>query len=352
MNLDDSKVFSMLDPQNMIAEIDRLPAQLLDAWSLGQSLPLPNWQGIRHVLVAGMGSSALAADLLAAYVAPVSPVPVVVQRDYDLPAWAQGHETLVVALSHSGESEETLSVFERALAQDCRVIVISTGGALVEKAQQADVTAWRYAYEGQPRLAIGYAFGLLLGLVQHLGLVPASEAHLRDAVEAMRVQQTELGSTVPLMQNPAKRLAGQCVGRWVIVISAGILAPVARRWKEQINKSAKTWAQFEALPAANHTTLAGVMHPEGALAHTMVLFLRARSMHPRNQKRVDVTKEYFMLEGLGTDFVNAQGDNPLAEMWTMLQFGEYVAYYLAMAYQADPAPIMPIEGMKAYLRAA
>ena len=95
--------------------------------------------------------------------------------------------------------------------------------------------------------------------------------------------------------------------------------------------------------------MAGVVNPEDALGKTMVLFLRARAYHERNQLRTDVTKEIFMLEGLGTDFFNAKGENRLAQLWTTLHFGDYLSYYLAMAYGVDPTPVEAIEGLKARL---
>ena len=82
----------------------------------------------------------------------------------------------------------------------------------------------------------------------------------------------------------------------------------------------------------------------------MVLFLRAKSYHPRNELRVNLTKEIFMLEGLGTDFFNAQGDTPLAQLWTTLHFGDYFSYYLAMGYGVDPTPVEAIEGLKARMK--
>ena len=165
----------------------------------------------------------------------------------------------------------------------------------------------------------------------------------------MRAQQTSLGAEMPVGDNPAKRLAGQLYGRWVVVLGADILEPVARRWKGQISELAKAWGQFEGLPEANHNTLAGVVNPEQALSHTMIILLRAPSYHPRNQLRTRLTKEIFMLEGLGTDYVDAQGDTPLAHMWTALHLGDYVAYYLAMAYGMDPTPISVLVDLKSQL---
>jgi len=130
------------------------------------------------------------------------------------------------------------------------------------------------------------------------------------------------------------------MGRWVTVMGAGLFTTVARRWKGQINEVAKAGANFEFLPEANHNTLAGTMNPEEVLnPHTMTLFLRAPSDHPRNQLRSELTKNAFMLEGLNTDFIDARGNTPLAHMWTLILFGDYMSYYLAMGYGVDPTPI-------------
>lgn len=105
MNLDEQDRFHEVDPEGMLAEIDGLPDQLQAAWDLGQSLPLPIVEGIRQVVIAGMGGSAIGGDLLAAYVAPRMSIPVIVWRNYDLPAFASGPGTLVITASHSGNTE-------------------------------------------------------------------------------------------------------------------------------------------------------------------------------------------------------------------------------------------------------
>jgi glucose/mannose-6-phosphate isomerase len=130
-------------------------------------------------------------------------------------------------------------------------------------------------------------------------------------------------------------------------MGSGFLTAVARRWKGQINEIAKAGANFELLPEADHNTLAGTMHPDEVLnPHTMSLFLRAPSDHPRNRLRSDLTRKTFMLEGMNTDHVDARGRTPLAHMWTMILFGDYVAYYLAMGYGVDPTPVPVLEDFK------
>jgi glucose/mannose-6-phosphate isomerase len=346
MNLNNLEAFLRNDPQDMLGHINRLPDQLETAWNLGNQLPLPDWQGIRQVICAGMGGSAIGADLLAAYVKPDCRVPIIIHRDYDLPGWAQGEQTLVIASSHSGNTEETLSAYSRATMRGCRTLAVCTGGKLAELAQQAGALLWKFEHAGQPRSAVGYSFGLLLAALKRLSLAPDPSSELQDALAAMRAQQRNLLTHVPDVHNPAKRMAGQLVNRWVAVIAAEHLTPVARRWKGQISELAKTWGQFEFLPEADHNTLAGTQNPEPALSNLMAIFLRAPSHHPRNCLRIDLTKKTMMLQGIGTDFVDAQGRTRLAQQWTSLHFGDYTAYYLAMAYGMNPTPVETIQGFK------
>jgi glucose/mannose-6-phosphate isomerase len=352
MNLDNQERIRALDPENMLAAIDGLPDQLRNAWSLGQEFPLPDVKEIRQVLVGGMGGSAIGGDLLAAYVRPLMKVPLIIWRDYDLPAYASGLETLVITSSHSGNTEETLSAFKRGGEVGTRRLAISTGGALASRAVDEGVPLWQFEHAGQPRAAVGFSFGLLLAALTRLGLIPDQAKPIDEAVAAMREQQEYLKVDVPAAHNPAKRMAGQLMDRLPTVIGSGLLAPVARRWRTQIAELAKSLAQFEELPEADHNMVAGVLQPESQFPATMFIFLQTSMDHPRNLLRIEATRKVLMLEGLGTDVIEARGTNRLAQQWTCLHFGDYTAFYLAMAYGIDPTPVMAIEGLKDILRQA
>lgn len=257
MNLDEYEKFKSLDPGKMQAQIDRLPEQLQEAWNLGFRLELPQMGEIHTMVIAGMGGSAIGADLLAASISLLCPVPIIVHRDYGLPAWAKGRDTLAILSSHSGDTEETLSAFDAAVRSHCQVVTISTGGELRARAQKYGLPAWTFFHEGQPRAAVGFSYGLLLALFTRLGLIGDTDKDIGAAVEAMREQRKRISAEIPLSKNPAKRLAGQLVGRYATFFAAGHMMPVARRWKTQVNELAKTIAAFDALPEANHNTLAG-----------------------------------------------------------------------------------------------
>ncbi len=351
MDLDDLERFKQLDKQNMLGEIDGLPDQLAAAFASGLQQPLPDWKNIRHVVISGMGGSAIGADLLAAYAAPTAPIAVTVHRDYGLPAWARGEDVLVVASSHSGNTEETLDSFDAALENKCRLLAVCTGGELRERAKAKQIPCWTFDHKGQPRAAVGFSFGLLLALFSRLGLLPDQTEAIKGAVEAMKKSQENLRAEIPAVNNPAKRYAGQLMGRWVTVMGAGLLAPVARRWKGQMNEVVKAGANFEYLPEADHNTLAGTLNPDEVLnPHTMTLFLRAPSDHPRHRLRSDLTRQTMMMEGMNTDHVDARGDHPLAHMWTLILFGDYMAYYAAMGYGMDPTPVDALENFKQTLK--
>ena len=349
MNLDDLSLFQKLDTHNLIADINALPDQLEHAWERGHALPLPQMPRPRAVLLCGMGGSAVSADLLAGYAAPDCAVPLIVHRAYDLPGWAHGPDTLVIAISYTGETEETFAAYEQARERGCTRLAITTGGKLAQLAQADGSPLWLLDYPVLPRAAAGYVFGLLLAALCRLDLLPDPAADYQEMLAALRSQAERLRPESPIRQNPAKRLAGQMMGRIAVIYGADAFEPSARRWKNQINENAKTCATFEALPEADHNSLAGIMNPEVALSNIAVVFLMGKANHPRNELRLDFTRQIFMSQGINTDVVIAEGESRLAQIWTVTQYGDYVSYYLAMAYGEDPLPVEAIAMMKAAL---
>jgi glucose/mannose-6-phosphate isomerase len=275
-----------------------------------------------------------------------------VWRDYSLPAWAIGPETLVVILSHRGDEEEMLSALGSAVERRCCCLAIGGGGTLARRAREAGVACWLYPDEGLLYEPPAWMFGLTAAALYRLGLLADIGVEIHSAVEAMRQQQSALKAEVPPSGNPARRMAGQMMGRWVTIVGSGVLAPVARHWQYQIARLAKTWAQVEFLPEMDHTLLGSVLQPDGMLPATMIVFLRGMANPSRDRLQGNLTKQAFMLEGLGTDFVDILGDTPLAMLWAGVHYGDYTAYYLALAYGIDPAPSPAIDQLKRELAAS
>lgn len=340
MNLDDLQSFQSDAQRKALDEISSLPVSLLDGFVAGRKPAPENLEGIRQIVLSGTGESASGADLLAGYAASLCSLPISVHRDYGAPAFANGPGTLFIAVSHSGETEETLDGFTAAVNAGCRVLVLTTGGTLAEEAAKAGAPVW------QIRPSPGYSFGLLLALFERLGFVPDQDALLRATVATLQTEQDTLRPETPVSQNLAKRDAGQLMGRLVTIFAAGQLVPVARRWKTRINTVAKSIAQFEPLPEADYGALHGTNMPEPILLHSMALFLRAPSDQRQNRLRSNMTRRALMLEGVNTDVVDARGDSPLAHLWTLAQLGDYIAFYLSAAYGVDPTPPQARENPK------
>jgi len=295
-----------------------------------------------------MGGSAIGGDMLAALAARSSPVPIQVNRNYGLPNWV-GDSTLVIALSYSGNTEETLTAFKAARQRGCHLLALSSGGELEDLAHQYGAPWLHIPYRSQPRAALGWLFTSLVGLAQQVGLLPDQSSAMDETMEALCVQREELGESVPTDGNLSKQLAVELRDRLPVVCGAGLMAPVARRWKTQMNENAKCWAVWEGLPELDHNTVAGLGLPEPLLGRIYVIDLTSPGLHPRNRLRFDIGAELIDREKIARKEIVARGCSPLAQMMSSVQFGDYVTYYLALLYQVDPTEIANIMYLKARL---
>lgn len=339
-----------LDPEDMLSYIDRMADDLELGWEKGQAFPLQILGKIKAVVVAGMGGSAIAGDMVAKSLSEQLKIVVVSHRDYGLPAWASGQDVLVICSSHSGNTEETLTAYDAALAQNCSVLALTTGGKLSQKANQDGKLLWQFQHLGQPRTALPLVYGLLAAMLQRLGLIIGEiEPSIHDATATLRDEAPHLTAASGIAQNPARRLAGQLLERSVTIFAAGDNEVIARRWKTQINELAKAVAAFEALPEMNHNTLAGLEYPEKLLESSFAVFLRSASDNPRNALRLEYSQQACMQAGMGVDAVWGRGKSRLAQMWTLVQFGDYLSYYMALQYGVDPTPVAALGRLKEYL---
>ena len=347
MNLDNVTAVREMDPDNMLDRIAELPQQCRDAWLAAQELDVPGDHGdIEQVVVLGMGGSAIGGALLKGLVEDDCTVPISVVRGYELPAFVEGADTLVVASSYSGNTEETLSSFRKALERGAKATAITTGGKLGDLAAEHDLPIVTFEYDAQPRAALGFSFTLLLGLFTHLGLVRDFSDDVEEAAAVMEAWQEEIALAVPTEENEAKQLARSLAGRLPVVYGAGFLTAAANRWKTQFNENAKHWAFFEQLPELNHNAVVGFGLPEVVRENAVVLMLRSNHDHPRVQVRWDVTEELLEREGVDVETVEGRGESALAQMLSVIHFGDYVSYYLTMLNGVDPTPVETIAFLK------
>ena len=349
--LDDAAAIKRLDPGGMLAAVRGLPDQCRAAWDLAQGLKLPPiYRNIDRIVVLGMGGSAIAGDLWRALLQRECAVPVFNVRGYDLPPFAD-ERTLVIASSFSGDTEEVLSAFEQALAVPAPKIAITTGGQLLTTARANGIPIFSYEHKGEPRSAIGWGLMPLLAVGESLRLMQGVGKDVEEMVGVLDTLVSEIGADIPSAENAAKQMAEDLRDKLPVIYGAGPLTEVAKRWKTQLNESGKTWAFFEELPEIHHNAIIGYGLPKRIAAGTAVVFLESETLvHPRVRLRYGYTKGMLNSEGIATLEVETWGRSALAQMMSLVQFGDYVSTYLAFLYRVDPTPTTVIDELKAWLK--
>lgn len=345
--LDETQI-DQLDTLSMIDHISTLPEQIIQAWKDSASLTVPTLTNISNIVILGMGGSAIGGSLLSSLLSTECPVPIFSNRDYDIPSFVN-ENSLVIASSYSGNTEETLTALSLAHKQNAQIVTISTGGQLIKDTKSYGGTSWIFNHQSQPRAALGYSLILPLILLNRLGLIRDFTNDIKETHQILLHQNKIFGKSSPLSNNPAKRLAGQMLERIVVIFTAEPLSPVARRWRGQIAENSKAWAQYEDIPEMNHNSVVGLNKPDAFIDNTFILFLDSPQLHPRNQYRMQLTRELVLGSGYNCDTIMSNGESRLAQMLSLVHYGDYVSLYLAIAYGEDPSPVENIAWLKSKL---
>jgi glucose/mannose-6-phosphate isomerase len=339
----------------MLACLQGLPQQVRTAWQSATEFEIPeDYARAENVVVLGMGGSAIGGDLVGSLVASEATVPVIVRRDYDLPAFVN-EKTLVIASSNSGNTEETLSAFDQALRTPARKLVSTRGGRLKGIAEENGIPVFTYDFESQPRAAVGFGFLPILCFMQKLGFIGDRSAEVAEAVGVMeglvgRIDDAGLDAE-PGERNAAKQLARKALQKLPVIYGGGYLSEAAHRWKTQINENSKAWAFYEAFPELNHNAVVGYQFPAELAGSIIVVMLRSSRLHGRILRRYEVTCQLLERAGISYEVVDAEGDSALSHLLSLVLFGDYVSYYLALLNRTDPTPVEAIDFLKQQLAA-
>jgi glucose/mannose-6-phosphate isomerase len=338
-----------LDPEDMLSRIHEVPWQCQQAWQLAEDFDLPgHYSDINKVVVIGMGGSAIGGDLVSSLVASEARIPVIVYRGYDLPAFVDD-DTLVIASSYSGNTEEILSAFNQALQTGAKKLVITTGGKLKNIADENKVPVLTFNYRSQPRAALAFSFLPILCFLQKLEFIDNKSSEVTRAVEVLQNLSRRIDETQPTPKNPARQLAEKLHGNLAVVYGAGLLSEVAHRWKTQINETSKAWAFYEVFPELNHNAVVGYQFPPELAGKIVVIMLRSDLLAQPIQLRYEVTGQLLERAGVRYESVNGEGTSPLSQLLSLVLFGDYVSYYLAILYRTDPSPVEAINYLKEQL---
>ncbi|MFC1950062.1 bifunctional phosphoglucose/phosphomannose isomerase [Chloroflexota bacterium] len=349
-NLDDPKVYKQYDAENMLTHLHKMPHLCQRAWQMATNLDLPqDYTEVSKVVILGMGGSAIGGDLVSNLVISEAKLPILVHRDYNLPAFIDS-KTLVIASSYSGMTEETLSSFEQALETDSKKLVITTDGNLKTMAEERNVPVFNFAYKAQPRAALPFSFLPILAFLQKLGFINDKSVDVMETVGTLEKLSQRINEGVLLSQNPAKQLANRLYGHLPIIYGTDILSEVAHRWKTQLNENSKAWAFYEVFPELNHNAVVGYQFPPELASKIVVAMLRPVYLSKRIQLRYQVTCQLLEQAKVNYQIVDGEGTSPLSQIMNLVLFGDYTSYYLAILYKIDPSPVKAIDYLKKQLK--
>ncbi|MEW6227398.1 MAG: bifunctional phosphoglucose/phosphomannose isomerase [Bacillota bacterium] len=347
--LDNADKIARRDPGGMVEIVAGLGGQIHDALSVAGKVDLPRTlAGARCIVAAGLGGSAIGGDVVREVTCDELKVPMVVIRDYELPAFVDS-DTLVFVSSYSGNTEETLSAYEIARRRKARMLCITSGGRLADLATRDGVPLVTIPQGFPPRTALGYLFVPVLVALAELGYVNDKATDLEEAEQLLSDLAVVMGPESPASVNQAKRLALAMHGRIPLIHGAtGITGAAALRWKTQINENSKTHAFWNVFPELNHNETVGWGAREDISRALYVVILRDRGDHLRVQRRMEITAA--LMDGAsGIDEVYSIGRSKVARLLSLAYVGDFASLYLAFLYGIDPKPVKVIDYLKSEL---
>jgi glucose/mannose-6-phosphate isomerase len=332
-----------VDSQNELDDILGLPDQLRDALWRVESAGLERFDTPGGLVVAGMGGSAIGGSLARAALGDRASRPIVLARGYALPAWTTP-DTTVLCASYSGNTEETLAVYEAAGALGAHRIAATTGGQLAAAARAESVPVIPLPGGFQPRAAVAYSLVVALEVAGLCGAGDRLHAEIDVAAAHTEALVAEWGPDGP-ENSLSKTLARGLHGTVPQIAGAGLTAPIAYRWKTQINENAKTPCFSHELPELDHNEIVGW---QGAreLGRFSAVFLDDSDLHPRVRQRIELTRGLIAAEAAATYRVDSIGESPTERLISLVLLGDLVSLYLAVLRGIDPSPVEKIERLK------
>ncbi len=337
------------DPGYIGASLERLPDQLADGWAQAKNFRWPGRAGkITSVAICGMGGSHLAPDILRNVFSTQLRVPVTIVADYQLPAWVN-RTTLVVCSSYSGNTEETLACLDEAKHRGALIAVVTSGGALARQARRRNIPLINFQPlfnpSQQPRLGLGYGLMATVAIWRAAGLLHLSTGSIQGLAKTAQAAVKRYGQHHPAEVNLAKRLTMNLAGKIPLLIGAEWTAGNLHAWTNQIHENAKTFAAWYQLPDLNHHLLEGLRN-RAVTKQIHAVMIRDANYHPRNLRRLTLTKKILEDLGASVSIVTPRGTTPLEKSVDLLAFGGYVSWYLAAMRRVKPGPIPTVDALK------
>jgi len=299
------------------------------------------------IVFAGLGGSAIGADLVRSYLYFESKLPIIVCREYELPSYVD-NSTLVFISSYSGNTEETISAYVQAKERRAEIIVVSSGGLLKESAEKDKITFIQIPGGLPPRCALGYLSIIPLCILAKLSFIKDKNNSIQQMTEVLEdLRDKTLKPAIDEKDNISKLVAEKLLNNFTVIYASSIhFDVVATRLRGQLNENAKALASSHVFPEMNHNEIMGWQNPHKLFKNFAVIMLRDKEMHKRVLKRMDITREILKKENINIIEIWSRGEDLLSRIFSLIYIGDFISYYLAVLYGIDPTPVERVTYLK------
>lgn len=337
---------TIMNAEKMAEFLYELPDQFQHGATMEINIPERYFKKHNNVLVTGLGGSAIGGDILRTCAGRQANLPVIVNRGYHIPAFVDSN-TLFFAVSYSGNTEETLSAYQEAVAKEANIICITSGGTLSEWAKRDGNMLINVPAGLVPRAAVGYLFAPLAIVMEKLILLEGAAEELQETAKVLRNLRAKINPDVDISTNQARIIAAQLKDSLPVIWgNSSISETAALRWKAQLNENAKCPAYYNVFPELNHNEIVGFEVPADLIAKTSIIVLKDYDDGKQIRKRMAVTADIIKDKVKNIIEVESDGNSFLARFFSLIYIGDYVSFYLAQEYGINPSPVEVIDYLK------
>lgn len=331
---------STIDKANFKEAIKNYPNQFIRALEFCKDIKIK--KNFENIIICGMGGSALPADMVISYLKSKNiNFPIIINRTYNLPI-ETSKQSLIIASSYSGNTEETISCLQEALKKKLKIIGISKGGEIEKICFKYNIPHIKYPDDGssfQPRCATGYSFTSFTMILSALKIVKGFSQEIEKLIKFLKKIRLE---------NNGKNLAKKIKGKIPIIYTSDFFKDsVARIFKIKFNENSKTQSFFNYFPELNHNEMVGFTNLIGKY---YIIILQDPEDHPRIIKRMKITQDLFSQKGIETEIIKMRGKTVLEKIFSTSVLADWTSYYLALANKQDPTPVDMVEDFKDKLK--
>lgn len=353
--LNNRQEIEKIDTEKTLSSIEQVGNQVQQVWEAVQKINFPaSYAKANHIVVAGMGGSVLGTHVIQTVFKDTLEIPITIVPDYEMPAFVN-ESTLVIGASYSGNTEETLSAFNDALARGAMATAVTSGGKLAQLCNEKNIPALVFDGEHNPakvsRMGLGYSIFGQMAVLAKIGIISIGESEYKQIMECIAEQHLRLSVAVEQNKNMAKILAFELFERTPVIAVAEHLEGVAHVFANQLHENAKTFADYKVIPEMHHHLLESFEHPSSFQQKADWLLIDSELYHQSNQHRMKLTGELLTKYNVAHLSHELTSQTKLTQAFELLMLSAYTAFYLAMLYNENPTPNPNVDWLKSNLKA-